>query len=312
MEKQGRNDRTAMRIPRIGYIGLGKMGFNMVGRLLEKGYRIAVFDANDHAVEDTARLGAEGAVSIEGLAARLEPPRLVWLMVPHTVVDSVLETLVPSLAAGDIVVDGGNSYYKDSIRRAGDVAKKGIEFLDVGVSGGPAGARSGACIMAGGRREVFDRYEQLFRDLAVPHGYGYMGGHGAGHFVKMVHNGIEYGMMQALAEGFSLMKSSPFELNLTEVAELYDHGSVITSRLTGWLRKAFEEYGENLDVISGSVAQSGEGKWTVEAGREYGVTTPIIEGAVNFRIASNTHPSYEGQIIAALRNQFGKHDVFKK
>ena len=312
MEKQGHDGKAVTRMPGIGYIGLGKMGFNMVGRLLEKGYRVTVFDTNEHAVEDTARLGAEPAVSIEGLAGRLEPPRLLWLMVPHNVVDGVLEALIPSLASGDIVVDGGNSYYKDSMRRAGDLAKKGIEFLDVGVSGGPAGARSGACIMAGGKKEVFERHEQLFLDLAVPHGYGYMGNHGAGHFVKMVHNGIEYGMMQALAEGFSLMKFSPFKLTLTKVAGLYDHGSVITSRLTGWLRKAFEEYGEDLDVISGSVAQSGEGMWTVEAGREYGVRTPIFEGAVDFRTASSAHPSYAGQVIAALRNQFGKHDVFRK
>jgi 6-phosphogluconate dehydrogenase len=182
----------------------------------------------------------------------------------------------------------------------------------VGVSGGPAGARNGACIMAGGEKEAFDRYQNLFRDLSVTNGYGYMGASGAGHFVKMIHNGIEYGMMQALAEGFAVMKASPFNLDLAAIAKLYNHGSVIVSRLTGWLKKAFEEYGQDLGTISGSVAQSGEGMWTVEAGHEYGVATPIIEGAVRFRTTSQTGPSYTGQVVSALRNEFGKHDVFKK
>jgi 6-phosphogluconate dehydrogenase len=297
---------------RLGYVGLGKMGFNMVERLLEKGYAVVAFDVNQKSVQETAERGAEPAASLKALAYALAKPRLVWLMVPHETVDDVLESIVPHLDKGDTVIDGGNSFYKDSMRRADSLATRGIDFLDVGVSGGPVGARKGACIMAGGKKEVFDRYRAFFHDLSVAKGYGYMGASGTGHFVKMVHNGIEYGMMQSLAEGFAVMKAAPFNLDLAAVAELYNHGSVIVSRLAGWLEGAFEEYGQDLGAISGSVAQSGEGMWTVDAGKEYSVATPIIEGAVKFRTDSQTHPTYTGQIVSALRNEFGKHDVFKK
>jgi 6-phosphogluconate dehydrogenase len=297
---------------RIGYVGLGKMGFNMAERLLEKGYGVVAFDVNEKAIQEIAKQGAEPAASLKALAETLTGPRLLWLMVPQEIVDAVLDGITPHLEKGDTVIDGGNSFYKDSIRRANSLAAKGIDFLDVGVSGGPAGARKGACIMAGGNKEVFDRYQGLFHDLSVEKGCAYMGGSGSGHFVKMVHNGIEYGMMQALAEGFAVMKVSPFNLDLAAIAELYNHGSVIVSRLVEWLKDAFEEHGQDLGAISGSVVQSGEGAWTVETGHEYGVATPIIEGAVNFRAASATDPSYTGQIVSALRNEFGKHDVFKK
>jgi len=296
----------------LGYIGLGKMGFNMVERLLENGYRVVAYDVNPDAVKGVTGRGAIPAASFGDLAQALKPPRLVWLMIPHETVDKVIENLAPHLAKGDTVIDGGNSFYRDSVRRGCDLADKGIEFLDVGVSGGPAGARQGACLMAGGSKEVFDRYERLFRDLSIAHGYAYVGLSGAGHFVKMVHNGIEYGMMQALAEGFAVMKSSPFHLNLTAIADLYNNGSVIASRLVGWLEEAYGEHGEDLSAVSGSVAQSGEGAWTVDTGKEQGVATPAIEVAVNFRTASSLQPSYTGRILSALRNQFGKHEVFKK
>jgi len=298
--------------PELGYVGLGKMGFNMVERLLENGYRVVAYDVNQDAVKGLAGRGAIPAASFGDLAQALMPPRLVWLMIPHETVDKVIENLAPHLAKGDTIIDGGNSFYRDSVRRGCDLADKGIEFLDVGVSGGPAGARQGACLMAGGSKEIFDRYEGLFRDLSVARGYAYVGLSGAGHFVKMVHNGIEYGMMQALAEGFAVMKSSPFHLNLTAIADLYNNGSVIASRLVGWLEEAYREHGEDLAAISGSVAQSGEGEWTVEAGKEQGVATSVIEEAVNFRTASSLQPSYTGRILSALRNQFGKHEVFKK
>jgi len=230
-------------------------------------------------------------------------------MVPHQAVDAVLKELTPLLKKGDVVVDGGNSPYKESIRRARELEVKGINFLDAGVSGGPAGARNGACIMVGGNKEVFQKFESLFRDLSVPDGYGYMGRTGAGHFVKMVHNGIEYGMMQALAEGFAVMKASDFGLDLKKVADVYNHKSVIESRLMGWLRSAFVQYGEDLKDISGSAAQSGEGMWTVEAGKELEVPTPIIQAALDFRIQSQANPSYTGKLVSAMRNQFGGHDV---
>jgi 6-phosphogluconate dehydrogenase len=297
---------------KLGYIGLGKMGFNMVERLLEKGHEVTVFDTNAESVTNIAKHGACPSGSLKSLTAALVSPRLVWLMVPHQAVESVLQELIPLLREGDAVIDGGNSPYKESMRRALELERKGIDFLDAGVSGGPAGARNGACIMVGGKRSIFEKYEQLFRDLSADQGYKYMGKSGSGHFVKMVHNGIEYGMMQAIAEGFTVMKAFSFDLNLIKIAEVYNHKSVIESRLVGWLKDAFEEYGEDLRTISGSVSQSGEGLWTVEAAKELGIPVPIIERALNFRIQSEKKPGYTGQILSALRNQFGGHEVFKK
>jgi 6-phosphogluconate dehydrogenase len=297
---------------KLGYVGLGKMGFNMVERLLEKGHNVVVFDKNKEAVTSISNKGAEPASDLLSMAAVLSMPRLIWLMVPYQAVDSVIEELTPFLKEGDTVIDGGNSPYKESINRARRLGNKGIHFLDVGVSGGPGGARNGACLMIGGMRETSEKFENLFRDLSAEQGYGYMGRPGAGHFVKMVHNGIEYGMMQAIAEGFSVMKASPLNLDLIKIAEVYNHRSVIESRLVGWLRDAFEEYGEDLMDISGSVSQSGEGLWTVEAAKEMGIPVPIIESSFNVRVQSQDNPSYTGQIVSALRNQFGGHEVFKK
>jgi 6-phosphogluconate dehydrogenase len=297
---------------KLGYIGLGKMGFNMAERLLEKGHEVSVFDTNAESVTNIAKHGAHPSGSLKSLTAALVPPRLVWLMIPYQVVESLLQELAPLLHEGDAVIDGGNSPYKESMRRALELERKGIDFLDAGVSGGPAGARNGACIMVGGKRSIFEKYEQLFRDLSADQGYKYMGKSGSGHFVKMVHNGIEYGMMQAIAEGFAIMKDSPFDLNLEKIADIYNHKSVIESRLVGWLKDAFKEYGQDLGAISGSVSQSGEGIWTLEAAKELGIPIPIIEGALNFRMQSEKKPSYTGQILSVLRNQFGGHEVFKK
>jgi 6-phosphogluconate dehydrogenase len=297
---------------KLGYIGLGKMGYNMVELLLKKGHEVVAYNRSAGPVQKIAQQGAKPADSVRSLVAALEPPRLVWIMVPHQAVDDVLKDLVSYLGKGDTVIDGGNSPYKESIRRAKELEEKGIDFLDAGVSGGPRGALTGACIMVGGRQEVFRRYEQLFRDAAVEHGYAYLGRAGAGHFVKMVHNGIEYGMMQALAEGFAVLKTSGFDLDLPAVAELYNHRSVIESRLVGWLKNAFEQYGTELEGVSGSVEQSGEGMWTVQAAEELGIPVPIIQGALDFRLQSQKKPSYTGQIVSALRHQFGGHEVGAK
>jgi len=297
---------------KLGYIGLGKMGANMVERFLEKGHEVVAYDRNVDAVKLAKNKGAQTADTLTVLVAALPLPRLVWIMVPHQAVDTVLKELTPLLAMGDSVVDGGNSLYKESIRRAEELEARGIDFLDAGVSGGPAGARNGACIMVGGMKKIFTKFETIFRDLSVPDGYRYMGRTGAGHFVKMVHNGIEYGMMQALAEGFAIMKTSDFELDLTKIADVYNHKSVIESRLVGWLQSAFERYGEDLKDITGSDAQSGEGMWTVEAGKELGIPTPIIQASLDFRIQSQVHPSYTGKLISAMRNQFGGHEVKEK
>lgn len=302
--------RKVIKDMQLAYIGLGKMGLNMVERLIERGYDVFVYDLSSEAVEKAVSFGAKKTESLTDMVGKLSAPRLVWTMVfPHSAVDSVLKELAPLLQRGDAVIDGGNAFYKDSIRRAQELEKRGIEFLDAGVSGGPAGARNGACIMVGGKREVFSQFSPLFKDLTVQDGYGYMGKSGAGHFVKMVHNGIEYGMMQAIAEGFTILKQSNLDIDLTKVADVYNHKSVIESRLVGWLKDAYEQYGENLDVVSGTVGHTGEGEWTAKIAKEMGVPVPIIEGAFQFRAQSEKNPSYTGKVLSALRNMFGGHSV---
>lgn len=293
----------------IGYIGLGKMGLAMTELLLAKGHSVVAFNNTPDKVADAVSLGAEGASSLEDMITRLATPRVIWIMVPHSAVDSVLTELVDLLSPGDTVIDGGNSPYKETVRRAHNLAEKNIQYLDVGVSGGPAGARNGACMMIGGEKAVYNTLKSLFVDLCVPGGEAYMGKSGAGHFVKMVHNGIEYGMMQAIGEGFELMKKAPYSIDLNAVAGVYNHGSVIESRLIGWLKRAYEENSVELEGISGEVKHSGEGLWTVEAGKELGVPVANIEQSLQFRIDSQGNPSYTGKVVSALRNQFGGHDV---
>lgn len=285
------------------------MGLNMVERLRGRGYEISVYDRSPELTQEAVRFGASASFSLVGMAAQLTAPRLIWLMVPHAVVDEVLNELSPHLQANDAIIDGGNSFYKDSVRRARELEKKGIDFLDVGVSGGPSGARTGACVMVGGKEETFKKFESLFKDIAAENAYAYVGKAGAGHFVKMAHNGIEYGMMQALAEGFGLLKKSDFQLDLKKVADLYNHRSVIESRLVGWLEGAYEKYGIELESISGAVGHTGEGEWTVKIANELGVPVPIIEGAFQFRVQSNDKPTYTGKVLSALRNMFGGHAV---
>ncbi len=318
----------ALPVKHISYIGLGKMGANMVERLMDYGWGITAYDADEEAREKAKQIGVRVVDLVASvLASELPSPalratspqlgrgdtvqRVIWLMVPHSVVDDVLKALTPHLRAGDIIIDGGNSFYKNSIRRGQELKKLGVEFLDVGVSGGPSGARKGSCLMIGGDKATYKKLVGLFSDLAVAGGYDYMGETGAGHFVKMVHNGIEYGMMQAIAEGFAILKEWRGELDLERIAHIYNNGSVIESRLIHWLKEAYVAYGTELRDISGTVAHSGEGKWTVEAAQELGIPMPIIEGALQFRIDSEQHPSYTGQILSALRNQFGGHEVKK-
>ncbi|MEX0622188.1 MAG: decarboxylating 6-phosphogluconate dehydrogenase [Candidatus Woykebacteria bacterium] len=300
----------------IGYFGLGKMGFNMVLRLLDKGYDVVACNRSPEPIKEAAKAGANTAFTCADLAKHLSTPRTVWIMVPAgKPVDDVIfgeGNLASLLEKGDAIIDGGNSFYKESIARYKKLKGKGINFLDVGVSGGPTGARSGASIMVGGDLEIFKKYEPLFKDLAVPSGHRYMGPVGAGHFVKMVHNGIEYGMMQAIGEGFEVLKAAPFKLDLRAIAEIYSHGTVIESRLINWLKSAYKTYGEDLEGISGSISQSGEGKWTAKTAKELGIPAPIIEGSVKFREASQSKPSYTGKVVSALRNQFGGHVVTKK
>lgn len=295
----------------IGYIGLGKMGLNMVRRLRDKKWQVVAYNRSPDPHAAARRAGARLARDLPELVSRLNQPRLVWVMVSHQAVDQVLDQLVPLLSAGDLVIDGGNSPFAWTIKRAARLGRRQINFLDVGVSGGPGGARNGACCMIGGERAVFKRYESLFRDISVKNGYGYMGRAGAGHFVKMVHNGIEYGMMQAIGEGFAILQRSNYQLDLKQVSNLYNHASVIESRLIGWLAAAYKKHGPNLSQISGQVSHSGEGQWTVDTAKTMGIPAPIIEGALKFRIASQKCPSYTGRVVSALRNQFGGHAVSK-
>ncbi len=303
---------------KLGYIGLGKMGSNMTLRLLEYGHDVVAFDKNTEAMQEVADAGADTAGSLEELVSSLDMPRTVWIMVPWQAVDSVLEGLTPHLSEGDVVIDGGNSPYSDSKRRFAELQRQGIHFLDVGVSGGPGGARNGACMMIGGERNVYEKHEDLFRHLTVENGYGYFGPAGAGHFVKMVHNGIEYGMMQAIAEGFTVMHDTDeYDIDLRQVADVYNNGSVIESRLVRLARDGFAEYGQDLEQVKGSVGHSGEAKWAIEAAQRYCeearkvCSIPVTEASLQFRVDSEEHPSYTGKILSMLRNMFGGHKATK-
>jgi glucose-6-phosphate 1-dehydrogenase len=294
----------------VGIVGLGKMGGNMALRLAEQGWDVVGQNRSPRDPHSAYKYVANFA----DLARELKAPRVVWLFLPHDTVDDVLfgaDGLAKHLEPGDIVMDGGNSYYELDGLRAKRLAEHDIKFMDVGVSGGPGGARHGACIMAGGEQADFAQVEQILADAATDQGYQFFSGIGAGHFVKMVHNGIEYGMMQALAEGFAIMKRSSYDLDLTRVAEVYKHGSVIESRLMEWLEQAFKLHGPELTGVSGSVAHTGEGKWTVQAAEELGLKAKVIQDALQFRVESEQHPDYTGQILSGLREQFGGHSVNK-
>ncbi|MEK7162586.1 MAG: NADP-dependent phosphogluconate dehydrogenase [Patescibacteria group bacterium] len=274
-------------------IGLGKMGKNMALRLKERRWKVLGLDKG----YDFLKI------------KKLSRPRLLILSVPAQAVDEVIRESSKFLEKGDIIADFGNSFYKDSIRRASGLSRKGIRFVDVGISGGPSGARHGACLMVGGRRKDYIQILPLLKALALPGGLQFFKGCGAGHFVKMIHNGIEYGMMQAIAEGFAILKKSKYKLDLERVADVYNHGSVIESRLVGWLYDAFKIRGENLKKISGKVEHTGEGEWTVKTAKELGVPAKIIEGALKFRIESARKPDYAGKILSALRSRFGGHRI---
>jgi glucose-6-phosphate 1-dehydrogenase len=304
----------------IGMVGLGKMGANLSRRLSEKGWHVIGYDRSEENVKSLVSEDIiEGADSLANLAKRLPMKKIVWLMVPSfaqategkpSVVDEIIfgrGGLAEILSKGSIIIDGGNSFYKDSVERSKKLKKLGISFFDVGVSGGPGGARVGPSLMIGGDEKTFREIEPLFRDLALLDGYQFFKGAGAGHFVKMVHNGIEYGMMQSLAEGFDVLKHSDYKLDVAKVAKVYEHGTVIESRLTGWLLSAFLEHGVELEGVSGTAASSGEGAWTVETAKEMGIPVRIIEESLEFRKQSEENPSYAGKIISALRNQFGGH-----
>jgi glucose-6-phosphate 1-dehydrogenase len=297
----------------LGIVGLGKMGSNLALSLVEKGWKVAAYNRTYEVTRNLTEYGVIGTASLREFVDRLPPPRVVWLMVKAgNPVDDLLfgaEGLARYLTEGDTVIDGGNSFYKESVRRAKKLARKRIDFVDVGVSGGPEGARHGACLMVGGKKESYEKLFPLFLDIAMPQGVQFFEGVGAGHFVKMVHNGIEYGIMQAMGEGFTVLKNAKYSLNLRDVADVFNHGSVIESRLTGWLKEAFEVHGVDLKNVSGTIGHTGEGEWTVKVAEELGVKAKIIEESLKFRMESEKNPSYTGRILSALREQFGGHSV---
>lgn len=296
----------------LAVIGLGKMGKNLVLNMLDHGHQVWVWNRSPEPVAETVAAGAMKLDDLSQLGDKLSPVRVVWLMLPAgEVTGSYIKQVAEYLQPEDIIIDGANSFYQDTLQRADWLADKGIELIDAGVSGGPAGARHGACVMVGGKQSVVEQVAELFQDISVEQGWGHVGDTGAGHFVKMVHNGIEYGMMQAIGEGFEVLKQSPFELDLLQVAQIYNHGSVIQSRLIGWLVSGYQQYGVELEQISGSVKHSGEGQWTVETAHRLGLEVPVIEAAFKFRLESDQRPSYTGQVVSVLRNQFGGHQVSK-
>lgn len=298
-------------IKEFGLIGLGKMGLGLALNANDKGYKVHAWNRSEEVVKIAEESGVVGEKDIESLIESLPSPKVVWLMLPSgEVTNNMIEKVLGLLSKGDILIDGANSNYKNSQKNSLKCTDKSVKFLDIGVSGGPGGARNGACMMCGGDKSAFEFVENLVKDLCVEGGYGYFGNAGSGHFVKMVHNGIEYGMMQAIGEGFNLMKNNgEYDLDLKKVTGVYNHGSVITSSLVGWLEAGYKQYGVELEDISGKVSHSGEGLWTVETAEEKGLEVENIKQSLNFRIKSQESPSYTGQVVSVLRNMFGGHNV---
>jgi len=295
---------------KLAMVGLGRMGGNMVRRLLRDKHEVVAWDRSADVIAELAGEGAEGAKDLADLVKRLETPRVVWLMVPSGApVDQTIELLLPGLAKGDIIIDGGNSNFHDTIRRGEALKSKGVEFVDAGTSGGIWGLKIGYCLMVGGSKAAVQRAEPIFRTLAPKDGFAHVGPTGAGHYVKMVHNGIEYGMLQAYAEGYEILHGSKdFELDLHQIAAVWNHGSVVRSWLNELAELAFADSAD-LSDIRGYVDDSGEGRWTVQEAIDQSVPAPVITLALLMRFASRQDESFSAKVIAALRNQFGGHAV---
>ncbi len=294
----------------LAMIGLGRMGGNMVRRLLRNGHDLVVYDRNPRATADLATLGATGAGDLSDLCARLDAPRVIWIMVPAgDPVDNTIAGLLPQLAAGDIIIDGGNSRFHDTLRRSVQLRERGIDLVDAGTSGGIWGLENGYCLMVGGSEEAVARCEPAFISLAPPDGYAHVGPSGAGHYVKMVHNGIEYGMLQAYAEGYEILhQSRNFDLDLRQISAVWNHGSVVRSWLNELAERAFAAEA-GLESIRGYVEDSGEGRWTVQEAIDLNLPAPVITLSLLARFRSRQDESFSAKVIAALRQQFGGHSV---
>ena len=296
----------------IGLIGLGKMGFNLARNIKSKGHDVVAYDINEAALRGIEQYGVKAVSSVKDLAESLASKRVIWLMIPAgELVDFTIENLRPYLSVGDIIIDGGNSNFHDTVRRARELEALQINFLDCGTSGGIDGALNGVCAMIGGNRFAFNHCEPLFKDIAVPDGYLYCGPSGSGHFVKMIHNGIEYGMMQAIAEGFEVMQKSDFNLPLEKIAGVWNHGSVVRSWLMELTENALRK-DPGLESIKGVMHSSGEGKWTLDHALEKQIATPVIALSLLMRYRSHESDTFSGKVVAALRNEFGGHAVEKK
>ena len=296
----------------LGMIGLGRMGGNMVQRLLGSGHRVVAYDTNEEAVAGSRSQGADGAHTLEELVAQLTPPRPVWLMLPQgQPTEDTMERLAPLLQSGDVILDGGNANYKDTLQRAERLAGMGIDLVDVGISGGIWGLSEGYTLMVGGKYEVFERLEPIFQSLAPgsDRGYSHVGPVGAGHFVKMIHNGVEYALMEAYAEGFELMAAKEeFNLDLTRIANTWRHGSVVRSWLLDLVVSALED-DPSLSDLQAYVEDSGEGRWTVQESVDLAVPAPVITLSLLQRFRSRQAQPFGAKLLAALRNQFGGHPV---
>ncbi len=294
----------------LGVIGLGRMGTGLVRRLLERGHAIVGYDLSETRIEEIAQAGAAGARSLDDLVRQLDAPRTVWVMVPHgEPTTQAVEALLQQLQPGDLLVDGGNSRYTDSVTHAARCRDRSVSFLDVGVSGGVWGAKDGFNLMIGGPVEAVARLKPVFDALAPPGGYAHVGDNGAGHFVKMIHNAIEYGMLQALGEGFECLRRSEFNLDLRQVADLWQEGAVVRSWLLELLGRALQDEGNALDRVSDYVDDSGTGRWAIEYAVAQGIPVPAFSIALYERFDSRTPTRYAHQVIAALRKQFGGHPV---
>ncbi len=296
---------------KIGLVGLGKMGYALALNMHQKGHQVIGYNRSRDKVDAIKKEGITGAFSLEDLVKQLDKPRVLWMMVPAgDPVEEVLRILAPLLDEGDMIIDGGNSNYKDTLRRAAALEELGISMVDIGTSGGIEGARKGACMMVGGSNDDYHRLESLLQDLCIEDGLAHVGPAGAGHYVKMIHNGIEYGMMQAIGEGFEILKESPFEVDYGKVAQVWRHGSVIRGWLMDLTHKAFVEDPE-LSSIKGVVHASGEGLWSVQEALELSVPVPVMSASLFTRYRSQQQDTFSGKVVAGLRNQFGGHATVK-